>query len=387
MTAGAHLLLVIVATTLAVAGVWAYWRQRVYGVAMDSVEAQLRGLDLDQLGYGPAGAGSTLVGDWGQAPTVARLSAVRPWSRGLAVEIIVKGAFPGLSARSRFNAPEAEAGRSLPVGDPAFDALALVQPEGYEVLVRLTRPTRAALGDLLSAGWTLRDGDLVLAIPWALLSTLGTRAAAGWRTGVLKLQAAQRGTPPGLAHRLLDEPMMEVRFRLLRALADEGAEAVKRHLPASAARDLAPHVASLASALLGDGASWDLQKRWAQDQVVSTAPRQIARLHQRRRDEAALLAMLQWREAQVLIPAVEALAAVGGREAVPHLLPLAGGRVPDREVVGAAREAISRIQARLGEAELGQVELVAAPVEAGRVQVVAEGGEIGVVEGGQITIK
>ena len=143
MTAGAHLLLVIVATTLAVAGVWAYWRQRVYGVAMDSVEAQLRGLDLDQLGYGPAGAGSTLVGDWGQAPTVARLSAVRPWSRGLAVEIIVKGAFPGLSARSRFNAPEAEAGRSLPVGDPAFDALALVQPEGYEVLVRLTRPTRA----------------------------------------------------------------------------------------------------------------------------------------------------------------------------------------------------------------------------------------------------
>ena len=181
--------------------------------------------------------------------------------------------------------------------------------------------------------------------------------------------------------------MMEVRFRLLRALADEGAEAVKRHLPASAARDLAPHVASLASALLGDGASWDLQKRWAQDQVVSTAPRQIARLHQRRRDEAALLAMLQWREAQVLIPAVEALAAVGGREAVPHLLPLAGGRVPDREVVGAAREAISRIQARLGEAELGQVELVAAPVEAGRVQVVAEGGEIGVVEGGQITIK
>ena len=96
--------------------------------------------------------------------------------------------------------------------------------------------------------------------------------------------------------------------------------------------------------------------------------------------------MLQWREAQVLIPAVEALAAVGGREAVPHLLPLAGGRVPDREVVGAAREAISRIQARLGEAELGQVELVAAPVEAGRVQVDAEGGEIGVAVGGQVSL-
>ena len=87
------LLLVIVAWPFAVAGVWAYWRQRVYGVAMDSVEAQLRGLDLDQLGYGPAGAGSTLVGDWGQAPTVARLSAVRPWSRGFCARDISLNAF------------------------------------------------------------------------------------------------------------------------------------------------------------------------------------------------------------------------------------------------------------------------------------------------------
>ena len=344
------------------------------------VEALLAEEGLQRPDLASAEGVTSLLGTWAGAPVVARLESSLMAFDAMSITLTVSDACPGLSARLLGKGNPPRTPEEALTGDSHFDERFAVRARTFDALVRLSPSVRDAIRQLLSWGWTLDDGALTMKMSW---SGLGQLRHESWRQAVFMLRSALDSSPSELHRRLaMAEPALEVRYQLVRALVAFGSAFVRRTLPPEAARD--PHLplAALAAALLGDGEAWDAAPRWCQVQVVTDAPVAVAALHQARRDEAALLALLNHGEVSVVLPAITALGVIGGRGAIEPLLLLLTGRVFTGPAQEAARAAITRIQGRLGGAERGQIAIIEAPAEAGAVEAVGTAGAVSVVEGG-----
>lgn len=98
------------------------------------------------------------------------------------------------------------------------------------------------------------------------------------------------------------------------------------------------------------------------------------------RAEPALIALLGHREERVQMAAASALGALGGIGAVEPLLPLTRGLL-HADLHAAAREAVRRIQSRLGDADAGRLSVAEARPEGALSISEAEGGELSVHPG------
>lgn len=326
----------------------------------------------------PPGA---LSGTWGGRAVNAWLLRPQMAVEAVRLEITVRDALPGVSARMLFGRQPARDPEERALGDGAFDARVAVRSAGVDGLARLSAPVRAALRHVLEQGWTLREGTLTLSASW---SGSGRLPVEGWRQVVLNLLAAVDAAPTELAGRLNAEPDPELRLGLLMALSTFGPEFVRKKLPRTVIQDPDPLVRCLAAAMLGDGAAWDASPAWAQERARGAAPAQVVALHQRRRDEGALLQIVRSGGPPEVLLALQALGAVGSREVVPHLKPLVTGGVLGGPQ-SAAKRAVEQIQARLVGAERGQVALIAAASEAGDLSL-AEGGDLALVRPGELAL-
>ena len=347
-----------------------------------ALEAELLSLGLARV-EGGRRRWLTLAGRWGERGALVRIDRAVALQESRAIELRISGVLPGVTARLLDYGAQPRRDNEPRVGDARFDGSVGLTYENYDALVRLSPAVREALRLRLRAGWTLTGGDLHRRV---VLRAAGPLAATRWKAGVHELLAAARDAPSTLAQRLAIEPEIDVRVHLLAALADFGDDFVRRALPASALSDPAAPVRALAAALLQDHEAWHRSPTWARDQVVELAPRQLVALLRARRDEAGLIGLLSRRESAVLDPVIDALADLGSRDAVGALHALIGpGPLAGRRSE-AAKRAILQIQARLQGAERGQISITDAAPTAGAVQVVGEGGEIGLVGGGRVTV-
>ena len=364
----------ILAALLPVAAAMAMARRARRARVVARVAALLAEEGLQRSELIESGGGTSLLGTWGGAPVSALIESSFFAFDAVSITLTVHDACPGLSARFVGKGYEPRMADEVETGDLQFDERFAVRARTFDALVRLSPPVRDAIRQLLSWGWTLDDGALTLKMSW---SGLGMLRHEVWQPAVLKLRSALDSSPSELHRRLaMAEPALEVRYQLVRALVAFGPAFVRRTLPPEAARDENLPLAALAAALLGDGAAWDAAPRWCQVQVVTDAPVAVAALHQARRDEAALLALLNHSEISVVLPAITALGVIGGRGAIEPLLLLLSGRVFTGPAQEAARAAITTIQGRLGGAERGQIAIIEAPAEAGAVEVVGTAGAV-----------
>lgn len=312
-------------------------------------------------------------GTWAGRDVHARLLRAQLAVEAVRLELVVEDVLPGLSARLLVGALPSRAPEELPVGDASFDGRVAIRAEGAEGVARLTSPVRAALRRALEQGWTLVDGALSLRASWSGAGQLPP--VLGWREVALALLTALDGAPASLSQRFGQEPDPELRRGLLMSLTDYGPEFVRQHVPPGATQDPDRGVAALAAALVGDAQTWDRAPPWAKVRALSAAPHQVVALHLRRRDEAALLELLRSGSQPVMLLAIQALGAVGSREAVPQLKPLMVGGPLGGPQSEAAKKAVAQIQARLDGAERGQVALIEAAPGAGELAL-AEGGGV-----------
>jgi HEAT repeat protein len=101
------------------------------------------------------------------------------------------------------------------------------------------------------------------------------------------------------------------------------------------------------------------------------------------RAEPHLIELLRHADEKVRMAAAAALGIVGGIQAVEPLLPLTKGLF-NGDLHAAARDAVRRIQSRLGDVEAGRLSVAAAGPE-GALSVSGEGGELSVAPGKQRT--
>ena len=320
---------------------------------------------------------NALVGEWGGRQVVACATPSGIGNGGVTVDLLVQGAAPGLSARLLGGGRAPRRAHEPLTGDLDFDGEVALEPERFEVLVSLAPVARAALLQLIHRGWTLERGDLRYRVLWSGAGGLGAAVLLSEASALLH---ALRAAPQDIPARFATEPDVEPRVALLCALSDYGPEFVRRTLPTALARYAQPEIAALAAALLGDGEAWDAAPRWCQVVATVDAPAAVVALHQARRDEAALISLLDRSSEALVASAIGALGAVGGRGAIEHLLPIAAGRLSTGPTANAARLAITQIQGRLGGAERGQIAIIEAPAEAGDLEIVEGAGALSVLE-------
>jgi HEAT repeat protein len=97
------------------------------------------------------------------------------------------------------------------------------------------------------------------------------------------------------------------------------------------------------------------------------------------RAETTLIGLLGHEVIEVRAAAASALGLVGTVRAVVPLLPLTEG-ILHGELRQAARDAIRKIQSRLGDAEAGRISLAGAEESSGAVSLTTEGGEVSIAQ-------
>lgn len=308
---------------------------------------------------------------------------------------------------------EKRPGRTM-TGDPNFDALAHVFGEPADVLALMDLQTRRDVGSFVALGGELEDGTLKLHVkalvrqpqalvqPAKLMLSIGARLVIQEREELLlanvkgdpwaevreanlailtSLYPDAKQTRAAIAAALEDEDP-KVRFdaavaakdhRVLRALAanveidaDVRADALER----------LDYDAKLVTALLADGQArvrraavavagraHDLSQLEALSTLTADPDEKVAQAVAHAlgklggaQAEPALIALLAHPAGAAQIAAAEALGATGSVRAVEPLLPLTKG-VFNADLRAAARDAIRRIQARLGDADAGRLSL------------------------------
>lgn len=290
------------------------------------------------------------------------------------IEIWVRGALPGVSARP-FDAI-AMLDQRVVTGHAALDERLSISGEAFGVLRALHPAARAALLALAEQGWVVEKGDAVLTLPWSEAAAL---PVTGLKAAITAFVSAVDHAPADLSARVAQETCAPLRLRLLAELARFGPAYVRRNLGAAVVESDHGPTAALAAALLGDGAGWERAGEAARTEALALAPEQAVALMRSRGDEAGLIAALAQLPEEHAPGVIAALGAVGTREAVPHLSPIAERTVLSRDLSAQASAAITRIQARLEGAQRGQVALVEAGPEAGALAVV-EGGGVALAE-------
>jgi HEAT repeat protein len=296
---------------------------------------------------------------------------------------------------------KAVSGEDVLLGDAEFDAGAHVEGPEDQVLAALREPARRAVLPLLTGHRaTVKDGVLRVELHGVVDGELVRRMLAGMAETARALCVAS--VPEALADGARVDPNPEVRLRSLQVLLRTWREheAAKRAAHAAiidanprarlaAARLLADEQAAVALRQLADDATVPAEVRvgaletllelrpdflaealrgWAADEeLAETAARAFGTLGDSRA-EPVLLGLLSHPRPAAREAAVLSLGQVGTIRAVEPLTALAASG-PLR---AAAREAIRRVQARLGDAEAGRLSVAPERGAAGAVSLPAE---------------
>lgn len=352
-----------------------------------------RELGLEYVPPGGGSGGQLLVGSLGElGASVSELALTngpdRDESSGVALELDSRGRIPGavtLRAENRLDGVrKALSGQDVLVGDVEFDAQAHVQGPEDAVLAALREPARRAILPLLTGNRaTVKDGVLRVELYGAVDGELVKRMLSGMATTARALCVPS--VPEALADGARTDPNPEVRLRSLQALlkAWREHEAAKRAARAAiidanprarlaAARLLGDEQAATALKALADDASVPAEVRvgaletllelrpeflaeslrgWAADEgLAAPAARALGTLGDSLA-EPVLVALLDHPQQAARAAAVEALGAIGSVKVVEPLTRL----LEDRALASPARDAIRKIQARLGDADAGRL--------------------------------
>ncbi|HEY3446445.1 MAG TPA: HEAT repeat domain-containing protein [Myxococcales bacterium] len=367
-------------------------------------------LGLEYVPPGGGAGGRLMVGSLGTlGVSVSELALAegpdRDGSSGIALEVDGRGRIPtGVALRPEGGLDvvrKAVSGEDVLLGDAEFDAGAHVEGPEDQVLAALREPARRAVLPLLTGHRaTVKDGVLRVELHGVVDGELVRRMLAGMAETARALCVAS--VPEALADGARVDPNPEVRLRSLQVLLRTWREheAAKRAAHAAiidanprarlaAARLLADEQAAVALRQLADDATVPAEVRvgaletllelrpdflaealrgWAADEeLAETAARAFGTLGDSRA-EPVLLGLLSHPRPAAREAAVLSLGQVGTIRAVEPLTALAASG-PLR---AAAREAIRRVQARLGDAEAGRLSVAPERGAAGAVSLPAE---------------
>jgi HEAT repeat protein len=294
-------------------------------------------------------------------------------------------------------------GATVKDGTICEERLGVVDDAGYlshllEQAAAAARELAAGAGDIQRALLENARGDPVPEVRLLNLKALVQRdpaspaasealiAALDDPDGRLRLLwAAALRTPSSAAvlASLVSDPSMQpdVRAEALRALGQGRPYAEVAPTLAAALDDADQMVQREAVALAGkfrDASLYDRIVRLgprAGDELAEAMAQTLGQLGDRKA-ERPLLLLLARDSIAVKIASATALGLVGSIDAVEPLLPLVKGLLESAELKEAAREAIRRIQARLGDADAGRLSLLGESEQSGALSIAAPTGAV-----------
>jgi len=386
--------------TLKTAGQQRLWQQRLQRV--------LEGTGLLQ------GTIKKRVEGWGRLRGLEIALVVQPVEDGQRLLVSI----PGLTRALRLSATEHVVGAPLHTGDPAFDGAIYLSGDRVEALSLLDSETRGIIGKLGIAALRVEDGELNAELlmypadPETVRASLLYLADIAHRLRHQELERGERERSLLEAARTAKRP--DARFQRLNALLREAEDPEVRAealaltgsdrrlalavmvardelddaekltalvadtgLPARIRREALSHLpadAEDAEALAAALTDHDRALRLAALRRISARPRDSARL------EARLLGMLEARQGAEQEAVIQALALAGGTGAVAPLQALAGSGIGVGRLAQSARAAVSAIQGRLVNAEVGAFAVIEQEDAEGSVSLTADAGAIALSE-------
>jgi hypothetical protein len=295
------------------------------------------------------------------------------------VKIGREGVFSGLGKLFK--------GEDLQIGDTAFDDAILIRGPERMLRAQLDADNRNRLSTaLMDHSLEVVDG----VVRWQKMGTVTEphRLSAAIDEVVDVARALDvRGldVTQALLDNLRDDPAAGVRRQcLLQLMEDRDPEVVKQALRI-AESDGSPQVrlvAKMQAIKNAPAVGWAEVHMFASakepDHAVFAA--QLVRKHTLHAGHDAMVDLLGRDDADVRVAAAKALAVIGRREAVEHLLPLTKGLLADEQVKSATRFAVESIQGRLGRSGAGGLAVVDDGPQQGRLSVMGGDGQLSEVE-------
>lgn len=315
----------------------------------------------------------TLTGAWRGHPVSVRYGR-RTWTdkKVPCITVELSGVHLGLGLRAETTGDQLRGGSAgdLRTGDAAFDRSAFVWGDELVARALLDAPTRAAaLAVLARAGAEVSGGTVELSDVSASVSLDAVRVLLDEAADLADRIGPGAWSEDRLLGVALADPEPAVRARALMALWERGDPALRLRA-IDATRGHEDPVCAAIGALMSDTLA-RVQETPPQHVIAAANfnPSKVSEALERLGAEDALCALLGSEVLPVQLAAVAALGRVGSVRAVEPLRPLTQGLTRDGELKRLAREAVQRVQARLGEVSPGGLSLVDGGAEAGRLSV------------------
>lgn len=285
------------------------------------------------------------------------------------------------------------AAADLQTGDPTFDDKVRIHGADDEALAVLDARTRSAVVDVLSRVPHLKiaDDEIVWQRPTMLTEQIKLERALDDALDLARGLRLVAEPVAGLLQRLRSDPEPGVRARALEILAGRATNAELIAAAEQGWSDPSPDVQRLAGRLklrLAPDVGRPALRPYLESRLAEDLLAALTEVRRRKVPvEDLVLPALSHRDDEVKLAAVQALAVIGGRDAVAPLLPLTRGALTSPRLRGAARAAVKTVQSRLGAlGDRGGLALTGSG--GGELALAASGGELSEVErpeGGEAT--
>lgn len=315
--------------------------------------AEALGLGIQSAPAGGADRTWVLRGRWRGMDATLRFEPRAMSSVELSTLVELRPVHAGLGLRAAaVGPPPAAADRAVHTGDPAFDYEVVAW--GDETLARalLDAPTRAAARAVMRYGLAeVAGGRVLLGEDAPRLSPESARELLDEAADLAERLGPDAFDEERLFAVAVEDPCPGVRARALVCLWRTG-EPDAVELAADAARaDPQPAVRAIGVLMSEDLDRIAALSPDALREAAAAAPSTVAHALGVLGQEDAVFDLLESPEPAVVLAAVHALGAMGSIRAVEALAPLAQRRAQDPGLREAAREALARLEDRLGTPE------------------------------------
>lgn len=263
------------------------------------------------------------------------------------------------------------------LGDAALDAKAVLRGPEPLLRARLDATARASLLTLLKHRDVKADfGELTYCANRHPTSADEVRALLAPACDLADALGQGDATLEELLRPAEQDPEQGVRLRCLLAILVSGEPDLRARAAAVAQGARTAAERALGPLLSGDRARIAALRGEALHKVAALDPSTIADHLRRAGAEDALMSLLGAESAELKVPAIQALGAIGTVRAVEPLLPLTEGMLTSPALKQAARAAVQSIQGRLGDVSAGSLSVVDGGATAGALSVSGEAGAL-----------